>query len=260
MKITLLTTLFTCAALAACSSSDIAIGSRADAGPDDASPSSPNDAAAPSPDAGAAPSPTAFLQGANLELDVVPVNPGTKPLPGLLVVVWSQLDDDGPDPLPLVAYSVPFTGNETHVTIPLSAVAAPTEPLLLCQRACTDEAVCPCQSDPKVGFGYIVVVHDANGNGVADLTASKATSEKALGIARSILAWSAQAYSHPAPGLFDSLFPDGVRAGAHLYDLVRPDGGSFDRLGFPPPGATFQLPVCDSLDVTVCKPKAPNLT
>lgn len=195
----------------------------------------------------------------HLCFDVTPVRPGTAPLAGRLVVVWAQLNDDGADPQPLVAYDAAFAGTETRVSIPLASITAPDEVNLLCKRDCDDESICGCTEEPKVGTGYVIVVADDNGNGKADIAVKRDDSEPFIGAAMMAVGYSAKAFV-PAPFPFDRIFPDGIEAGARGYSLVRPEGGPFDRMGNAAAGTVFSLGVCDSLDQDVCTPKFPNLT
>jgi hypothetical protein len=249
----------TVCAFAACGGDDNV--TTADAGSDaSAADAAANDApvsgdASGKPDTAAGP-----CTAADLCFDVTPVRPGTTPLAGKLVVLWGQLDDDGPDPVPKVAYEVPFAGTETRVVIPIAQIALPDEPNLLCKRACTDEAICPCLEDPRVGIGFVVVVPAASA-GDASLFKSR------IGVAKMGIAYSDKPFK-PAPPRadggakysYDLLFPDGIEQGTRGYVLVRADGSSFDRLGSAPPGASFELQVCDTTDTTVCSPKGPNLS
>ncbi|MDB4998190.1 MAG: uncharacterized protein JWM74_5622 [Myxococcaceae bacterium] len=250
----------TACAFAACGGDDTAVPT-ADAGSDavatgDAAP--PSDAPA-SDTSSKADTQTGPCTAADLCFDVVPVRPGTAPLPGKVIVVWAQLDDDGPDPLPKIAYEAPFAGTETSVVIPIAQIALPDEPNLLCKRACTDEAICPCLEDPRVGLGFVLVMPASS---AGDASAFKTRT----GIAQMAIAYSDKAFK-PAPPRadggakypYDLLFPDGIEQGVRGYVLVRADG-SFDRLGASPPGASYPLQVCDTTDTTLCVPKGPNLT
>ena len=247
----------TVAAFAACGD-DTAVPS-ADAGSD----ASAADAAAtdaPASDTSSkADTATGPCTAADLCFDVTPVRPGTTPLPGKIIVAWAQLDDDGPDPTPKVAYEAAFAGTETRVVIPIAQIALPDEPNLLCKRACTDEAICPCLEDPRVGLGFVLVVPASP---AGDASAFKSR----IGIAKMAIAYSDKAFK-PAPPKadggakypYDLLFPDGIEQGVRGYVLVRSDG-SFDRLGASPLGASYPLEVCDTTDANMCSPKGPNLT
>src|SRR5690349_17034447 len=59
----------------------------------------------------------------DLCFDVQAVRPGTTPMAGRLILAWSQLNDDGPDPAPKIGYEMPFSGTETRITIPIAQIA-----------------------------------------------------------------------------------------------------------------------------------------
>ncbi|WP_394839171.1 hypothetical protein LVJ94_19980 [Pendulispora rubella] len=86
-----------------------------------------------------------------------------------LGVIWAQLDDDGPDPLPEVAIDVSFDPAATNVTF--DAPPVPSEANFFCERSCDDEAKCPCLSTSKyrIAYGAIVLVLDADQNGKIEL-------------------------------------------------------------------------------------------
>src|SRR5262245_22950965 len=44
---------------------------------------------------------------------------------GRLGVVWYQFSDDGPDPVPLVAYDTPFDPGAKRIEIPIASIAIP---------------------------------------------------------------------------------------------------------------------------------------
>src|SRR5688500_556679 len=58
--------------------------------------------------------------GVGFDLDVVSLS-GNQPLSGILAVMWFQLSDEDPQPLPTIGYSAPFAGDSTRVSIPWSA-------------------------------------------------------------------------------------------------------------------------------------------
>jgi hypothetical protein len=248
----------TVCAFVACGGDDTAVPT-SDAGTDASAADAATDAPA-SDTSSKADTATGPCTATDLCFDVTPVRPGTTPLAGKLVLVWGQLDDDGPDPTPKVAYEVPFAGTEKQVVIPIAQIALPDEPNLLCKRACTDEAICPCLEDPRVGIGFVMVL-PASPSGDASAFKSR------IGIAKMGVAYSDKAFK-PAPPRadggakypYDLLFPDGIEQGTRGYFLVRPEAGSFDRLGAAPAGATFPLEVCDTADTGVCVAKGPNLS
>jgi hypothetical protein len=227
---------------------DDPVAAAADAGVD-APP--PSDTGPPNVSADTAPSPAPSgpCRADELCFDVTPLRPGTAPLPGRLMLLWFQLDDDGPDPGIKIGYQASFNGTDTRVVIPLSQVALPEEVHLLCERACDDEATCPCLSEPKAGIGLVAVYPDNDA----------APGRESIGVAAMAVGYSDKEFK-PSPLSFSGKFPDGIEQGVRGYKLVRPDGGGFDDLGFAPPGTVYQLPVCDTTDREVCRPRGPNLT
>lgn len=193
----------------------------------------------------------------DLCLDTRSIRPSTKPLGGILVVFWSQISDDGPDPRPKIAYSTAFDGDETRVAIPLRSLASPDDANLLCERSCSDEALCPCTSKERVGIAYVAVVADTNGDGTADLDYDL-NAEPLIGSARVVVVTSDEAIDPSTAGL-GTLFPEGIRAGLHPYALERSTAGSMDRLRPAAAGAVFELLVCDTHDAKACAPALPNL-
>jgi hypothetical protein len=185
-------------------------------------------------------------------LDVI-ANMGGPIEPARVAVVWYQLDDDGPDPTPLVAYDVAFLGNESRVDIPIADIGLPDEPNLLCARACDDEATCPCLSEPKVGIGAVLVAKDINQDGALD--AAEALEFHGIG-------FMAVGYSEteflPAPLPFDAIFPEGIDAGVRPYRIID-TADSFDDLGRTVGGEVFELDVCNAPS-EACDPNGPNLT
>lgn len=166
-----------------------------------------------------------------------------------IAVVWVQLNDDGPDPVPEVAYTADVLMTTKRIEIPIGAVKVPTdEKNLLCDRATTDESVSPCLSDPKIGYGLVVAFEDTNGDGKFDQG-----SDRRIGSADAIFGFSAKFYaagSMPAtPYEWNRLWPGGVGEGVKIYQVGRPDGGSFDR---PLPSMSGQT--------NLLKERGPNLT
>jgi hypothetical protein len=192
-----------------------------------------------------------------------------------IAVIWFQLDDDGPDPAPLVAYDGPVAKDAPMIKIAASAIAPPNEPNQLCARACDDEATCPCLSDPKIGYGLAIAYLDTSGDGKYTYGRGRAPEggvDKMLGIGTVVVGHSAQTYvpsAFPAPGDggrfplgWDRLWPEGIDQGTHVYRVFRPDGGgSFDKPGKAAPGATFELRLCTPEDTTCDADEGgPNLT
>ena len=187
--------------------------------------------------------------------DVSPLRPGTTPLSGRLTLVWFQFDDDGPDPPLKAGYQAPFNGTDTRVVIPLSEVVPPDEVHLWCERACDDEATCPCLDDPypKPAIGYVVVLPE---------TASAPliwTVRELLGAASMAVGFSDRTFK-PSPPRFSRVFPDGLEKGVRGYISVPAEGGIFDAMGYAAPGTVYQLRVCDTADRRVCDAKPPNLS
>lgn len=181
---------------------------------------------------------------------------GGAPVAGRLVVAWGQLDDDGPDPIPDVAYDVQFDTTASMIEIPIASLTPPTEPNLLCERACDDEAMCPCLSDPRVGFGLVAVVNDANGSGTIEPEEVRA---RPPGVGFVVVGYSAMRYvpAPETPSLWRRIFPEGIEGGICPYRII--DTESFDRPGLVMPGARFELNVC-SAAMPMCDPPLPNLT
>jgi hypothetical protein len=234
-------------------------GSTSSPGTGEAAPAARNEGAPAtptpsSPEAPAPPAPSAS-EGASLVLEVTPVRPSTKPLSGRLAVFWFQLDDDGPDPSPEVVYDVPFDGKTTTVAIPLGALAPPSEPNLYCARACEDEAACACTGGPRIGFAYVAVVTDTNGNGKADVTYGKG-GDTLVGVAEAVLVYSPDG---SAPAKLDPMFPEGVLTGLAVYTPVERQGTSWEALASGTRSTSRPLRVCDTSDPKLCQAPVPNL-
>jgi hypothetical protein len=178
-------------------------------------------------------------------LDVIPIQ--NQAASGELAVLWFQLDDDGPDPAPLVAYQAPFDGSATAVEIPLAEVALPNAENLLCNRACDDESMCPCLDAAQAGVAYVIVVSaEALASPVFDF-------DEVYGVARMGMGYSA-VDQVPAPPFLAGKFPDGLLQGVRPYRLV--DDGGFDDLGLIQGNEEFELHVCPT--VAGCNLPAPN--
>src|SRR5262249_48649446 len=136
----------------------------------------------------------------NICLDVKPILSGSVAA-GRLAVMWYQPDITAPTPTPSIPYDVDFDPTVTRVTIPIADIPIPTEPLLVCDRMCHDEYMCPCLSDPKVGYGVVLVADDTNQNQKVD--PGEATGYYGLGWL--LLGYSAMAFN-PAPAPFDANF------------------------------------------------------
>jgi len=152
-----------------------------------------------------------------------------------LGIVWAQLNDDGPDPVPEVGYDVPFDLGSTAITF--GTITNPTEKNWLCERECTDEAVCGCLATSKfrVGYGLAVIVRDTNENGKIEFTLSSDAGAEA----DKIELWSFGALTYSPDGGYvmplsksgsDPMLLDGsVAQGTALYKAYKKTG-AFDRL------------------------------
>jgi hypothetical protein len=182
--------------------------------------------------------------------DVKEVQPGTIS-PGRLVVVWFQPNDDGPDPLPQIAYDAPFDPAANRVTAPVADIAVPVEASLFCERSCDDEAMCPCLSDPKIGIGLIVVAKDEDMSGQIEVTELGTN----YGTAFTVLGYSETAYM-PALAPLDVLFVEGIQEGILPYRVIEGQPGERDTLGLPT-GDAVELNVCP--DIQGCEAPVPDL-
>ncbi len=120
----------------------------------------------------------------------------------------------------------------------LQGVEGAPDELLLCERACDDEAICPCADpDQAGGIGIIMVVSDAF---AADPTLDDAGN--VFGVATDgAVGYGPTEQVPPHPDLVGK-FPDGIHEGVRPYVLV-PDGGFVD-LGFTDGTEGFELDVC----------------
>ena len=172
---------------------------------------------------------------------------------GHVGVVWFQLSDDGPDPVPLVGYDAEFLGTEERIEIPLAEIGLPNADNLLCQRDCDDEAICPCVAEPQVGLAVVVVAKDADGSGALD-------GQEAFdfyGIGYMVVGYSEKEFI-PAPApYFDDKFPEGIEAGVRPYRIIESE--TFDDLGLSEDGDVFPMDVCNAPGPG-CDPEFPNLT
>jgi hypothetical protein len=173
--------------------------------------------------------------------------------PGRIIVWWSQLNDDGPDPVPFIGYDQAFDPKVAQVEIPISAIKLPSEELLLCERACDDEAMCPCVKDPKVGTGLIMVVRDTDMSGDISL---EEIGNDLYGVGYMVVGYSEQEYV-PAPMPLDMLFTDGIDKGVRPYRII--EKGAIDALGRTKAGDVLDLNVCDAPSAA-CAPPFPNIT
>lgn len=194
---------------------------------------------------------------ASVTLDVNVIGGGA-PVAGRLVVAWGQLDDDGPDPIPDVGYDVQFDTTATTIEIPIASIGLPTEPNLVCERACDDEATCPCLSTPQVGYGLVAVVTDTDGSGAIE--PSEVQRVRPPGVGYVVVGYSAMRYVPPpaTPPQWGELFPEGIEGGVCPYRIID-SPSSFDRPGLVMPGARFDLNVCPAA-MPGCDLPLPNLT
>jgi hypothetical protein len=173
---------------------------------------------------------------------------------GRIAAVWFQINDDGPDPRPLVAYEAPFDPAVSRVNIPIADIIAPGPELLFCDRACNDESMCPCLADPQIGFGAVVVSQDANQDGMLDATEALAY----YGMGWMSLGYSDKPYMPAPPPILDVKFPEGIERGIRPYRIID-EMGTFDNLGLSQDGDIFDLNVCPTPGSTCSLPQ-PNLT
>lgn len=231
--------------LAACPSGD----STSDAGP------SPPDAAAPpppqAPDGGPVPGlPTCPPDTLCLSHERLAAGPIPE---GRLVVVWAQLNDDLAAPPPAVAYDVAFDPSFRRTDIPLTALAPPDDPYLMCERDCLSTLDCPCISALRVGLGLVAVIPDLDGDGVIsayDITADPVP----IGIGRVVLVYSEERVVDVPVG-YGRVLGEGVPAGITIHRIV--DGHPFDMLEPAAPGEVFPLFLC--AQGQACELPYPNL-
>lgn len=195
-----------------------------------------------------------------LTLTVRSLDPATPLAAGnRLVVVWSHLSDDGPDPAPRIAYDAPFDPAAGSIVIPDGAIAVPDEPNITCKRACNDESKCACEADSplRVAFGYVMVLKDSkldpNGDGRTDVRELFAETN-VVGLADLVPLYSDATV--PNASAFIQALSGGVEQGIKPMAVERRDAG-FDRL-VKPTATTFELKVCPPTQG--CIPDFFNLT
>lgn len=179
--------------------------------------------------------------------------------PGRVAVLWFQLSDDGPDPMPIIGYDAAFDPAVKRVEIPIASITVPNEENLLCPRACNDESMCPCTGEPKLGVGFVVVGNDADGNGKLDPAEILGNSSAPAGFGYMAVGYAAAPYM-PVPAPYDVLFPAGVDQGVRPYRLMKDAQMVFDRMHKVPDGEVFQLNVCGDSANAMCMMPIPNLT
>jgi hypothetical protein len=176
---------------------------------------------------------------------------------GRLGVVWAQLNDDGPDPAPQVAYDVAFGGGAAQVNVPLAALAAPGDAVLYCARACNDEAMCPCTGGPRIAIAYAVVAVDANANGRIDLGGENGVGRDPLVATGYVVVASSPDAMAVASAPLDMLFTNGIARGVAPYPLV-PRGTNRHSLAAPGFGRVYDLNFCPP-EVSACARYTPDL-
>lgn len=182
-------------------------------------------------------------------LVVTEVEPDEPLASGHLVVVWRQLlDVNGLEEMPKLAYDTPFEPGAARYEIPLTSLSLPDDNQLLCQW---DSEGCHRDAPPRaVGFGYVMVVQDDNGDGF--LEDVELSPYSASGAAFAYVAWSEDARApgsddltnfDGSPNYLGQIFPDGIRAGINPYDTTPADGFEFalTPLGT---GVNAELAVC----------------
>jgi len=176
------------------------------------------------------------------------------PRTGRLAVMWYQLSDVAPDPEPQIAWEGALDPTARRIVIPLSAIAVPTDQaLLLCERACTDEARCPCRGTVQVGIATVVAADDVNRDGRIDV---REVADAPLGRGDLVVARSETQY-RTAPPPFDRVFADSIRKGTRAYRIIDEGGGNV-RIGSPEEHQAFDLKLC-SQPGTRCAAPLPNL-
>lgn len=201
-----------------------------------------------------------------INLRAVPSLPGIPMGSGRLVVMWFQLNDDGPDPELEKAYDVPFDPSVTSYQLPMSAITPPSDRNLLCPRSCTDESMCPCAGQPQVGTAYVILLTDPNGDGVISVPeefgyngATGPNPSVLFGVTRIVIGYGIMEYPNAVP--YDNLFPEGISDGIAPYLATPPAAGGFDQLYEADPTETYDLVACDPEGATTCDNLPfPNLT
>jgi hypothetical protein len=172
---------------------------------------------------------------------------------GRVVVVWYQFNDDGPDPLPLIAYDEAFDPKTGEIQIPIAGIAQPNPENMLCERSCDDEAMCPCLNELQVGVGFVFAVRDTDMSGSINFDE--------IGMDMYGIGYMGVGYSEqeriPAPAPLNSLFSEGIDKGIRPYRII--EGGTFDDLGRTKPGDVLNMNICNAPSAT-CAPPFPNLT
>ncbi len=170
------------------------------------------------------------------------------PAAGQVMVYWYQFDDDGPDPMAEIGYSAPFAADDDEVVIDMADVTPPGEQLLLCQRECEDESMCPCMgTTPRVGFGAVMLI----------------SGEDRTGMGFVVLGYSAEELvpipETPENLLWRGKFPDGIGGGVCPYRVIEPETGFDNAALVTGDEATADFNVCPSTDPD-CDLPSPNLT
>lgn len=192
-----------------------------------------------------------------LDLEINQLEEGTYSQNARLVIAWAQLDDDGPDPDPVIAYDAAFDPAATTVAISTDEIANPTEPVLLCTRECDDESQCGCTEDSSIeaGLGLVLVMNDPNQNGSIEIDELMQEDEW-RGVGRVILGWSPETV---ADADNTEVFQSDLLEGLNPYAIDEESDDTFDRLKASDFDTTFELAVCPE-DSTTCELPFPNLT
>ena len=158
---------------------------------------------------------------------------------GHVAVMWSQLNEVDPDPEPQIAFDIAIDSSTRRIEIPVAKIQAMSDDkLLLCERACTDEARCPCRGDVAVGTATVVAADDENKDGRLDV---REATTRTYGRGATVIVRSEKEY-RPAPPPFDRVFADAILAGTHAYRYV--GKGADVRIGSPEEDEIFALNLC----------------
>jgi hypothetical protein len=170
-------------------------------------------------------------------LDMTPIDGGAIRA-GHLAVVWSQLDQTDPDPQPEIAFTRSFGPRDRHMEIDISSIRAPSrQELLLCERACDDEAACACRSETKIGVATVVVADDVDRDGRLELDEiGRAT----YGLGHLLIAHS-ETEQMISPPPFDGVFSNGFTRGVAAYRFI---GNPEERVARAERGERFELNLC----------------
>lgn len=165
-----------------------------------------------------------------------------------LVALWAQIDDDGPDPAPSLAFDVPFDPGTSSLKLP--EASEPTEPNLWCVRADEDETTSPCEatSPYAVGLALIFIAEDTDGDGKFTWDPAKGWRDNgelenvALFVRGSLIFSQKGGDALPSRSDGTPQIIDGdISPGVNFYEAYEPeptgDGANFDRLRRASPNA-----------------------